>query len=58
MKRQRELSKQQEQRRKGERRSERAARKKEAKQNARDSGLARLADAPLGPVDRLGFPSW
>ena len=58
MKRQRELQKQQEQRRKTERRLDRNARKKDAKEDATSRGLKRLADAPLGPVDKYGFPTW
>jgi hypothetical protein len=57
MKRQRELSKQQEQKRKQGRRLDRNARKKEEKQDANAPG-SRLPEARQGPLDRDGFPTW
>jgi hypothetical protein len=58
MKRQRELSKQQEQKRKQGRRLDRNARKKEDKLDANARGLARPPEARQGPLDRDGFPTW
>jgi hypothetical protein len=58
MKRQRELSKQQEQKRKQGRRLDRSARKKDEKLDANARGLSRPPEARQGPVDSHGFPTW
>jgi predicted nucleic acid-binding Zn-ribbon protein len=58
MKRQRELSKQQEQKRKQGRRLDRNTRKKEEKLDASARGLPQVPEARQGPLDRYGFPTW